>query len=414
MLFVEGAIKQARAGKSGNRLHSLALALVTVLSLLCVEIAHPQNLFDGPSACGVNALAWTKFADNPFASDSIYGARPLPLTQCSGLLQNESCIGLFSYSFAHRSVTDIFVGPPPVLQGGAGYPDAFAIDPGDRDHLFYISRHILFETRDGGRTWQSVIDMSVVRASAGRSSGDYQLKMTPDGATLIEGNQVSDDGGKHWRKLPHTPRLVTQQNVYYDFGLFFGIRSNDRGATWQSLALTGYPHNLSNKWVADSSSSSILYALVSGNFGDRIARSRDGGTSWTVVMSVGPSDPVALTNLVASPDTPGLLYVSGRTVVPNETQLWKSTDGGDTWVSFEGQPASHLRNAGCGGGSLAGVLDRQGSVPLLFRTTGGTMILFDGPEPVPAQVPLSRELVVALVVLLALAACITLRRRAPS
>jgi hypothetical protein len=356
-----------------------------IASLACATAAvTAQTIVDGPTACGANPYNLPRFNENALQSGTLFGTHSLPIDQCVSLQPGESCVGVYAYSVATGVATDIFVGPPPrLVVPSAGYPDSIAIDPNNPSHLFYISRDELVETLDLGQHWTPVNDMVAVRALAGRPSGDYILRFMPDGMTLFEGNQVSVDSGASWQTLAHFPKLVTHQSVEYDYGYNYGWRSNDGGSVWSALSLTGYPSNFGNSWTVDAKDSTLVYALVSGNFGFRIARSRDGGDHWTVLLAIGPGDGVNLQRILASADTAGTVYMAGS--AGGGVRLWKSVDAGDTWTSFGSLPAAHLSAAQCGSvvGLDGALLTQAEGTPLVFGTSAGSMILFDAPGAAP-------------------------------
>jgi hypothetical protein len=357
--------------------------IIAVLACATASVAA-QTIIDGPTACGASPHNLPRFSENALQSGKMYGTHSLPLDQCSSLQPGETCVGMYAYDLANGVATDIFVGPPPrLVVPSASYPDSIAIDPNNAGHLFYISRDELVETIDGGQHWNHVNDMVAVRALAGRPSGDYILRFMPDGLTLFEGTQVSTDPGVTWQTLAHFPKLVTHQSVYYDYGINYGWRSNDGGNVWSALSLNGYPVNFGNTWTADANDSTLVYGLVSGNFGHRVARSRDGGDNWTVVLTIGPGDGTTLYRVVASTDAANVVYLHGTSA--GGTRLWKSTDAGDTWTSFGSLVSASLGAAQCGSVvGLSGILQSQAEgTPLVFGTSAGSMILFDAPGAAP-------------------------------
>jgi photosystem II stability/assembly factor-like uncharacterized protein len=104
----------------------------------------------------------------------------------------------------------------------------------------------------------------------------------------------------------------------YDLSNSGGIwKSADAGATWWHLTPEG---GLSTALVVDPFDHLTLYRL-----GENLARSRDGGRSWTTLVPF-PSD--LFLDLVADPAALGVLYaLSGVSVVS------KSVDGGKTWAA---------------------------------------------------------------------------------
>jgi photosystem II stability/assembly factor-like uncharacterized protein len=96
-------------------------------------------------------------------------------------------------------------------------------------------------------------------------------------------------------------------------------RSRDGGGTWEAA---GDPRVLPSRLVLDPRSPSILYAAGNG-----LARSADGGTTWTRLLDGVVYD------LEISLSSPSTLYASVG-LANNSHQILRSTDGGSTWVSM--------------------------------------------------------------------------------
>ncbi|MCP5152824.1 MAG: thrombospondin type 3 repeat-containing protein [Ectothiorhodospiraceae bacterium] len=110
-------------------------------------------------------------------------------------------------------------------------------------------------------------------------------------------------------------------------GYFDGIaRSTDGGVTWSVVNDTFGFSGVSSITV-DPSSPSTIY-IVDGTL---VRKSTDGGTTWNAAASGLPAL-LSLEALAIDPDAPGTLYLAG-----NEG-LFKTTDGGASWSAITAGP----------------------------------------------------------------------------
>jgi photosystem II stability/assembly factor-like uncharacterized protein len=191
----------------------------------------------------------------------------------------------------------------------------------DRPAVYYMATPGggVWKTTDGGLVWEPVFD-------AARVSSVGALALAPSNPEIVyvgTGEETEGDG------------------VY---------RSTDGGATWTNTGLreTRYVFSI----VVDPRDPNVV--LV-GSFGDPVSgaargiyRTTDGGKNWRQVLSTG--DRAGVADMCAAPGNARIVYAAtwvGRANPndkrpPAESQIFKSTDGGETWrqLSGAGLPAS--------------------------------------------------------------------------
>lgn len=156
----------------------------------------------------------------------------------------------------------------------------FARDPGEPARMWaYLATGGLWESGDGGLTWERVQDENVLFPVAVRAGGATRLF-----GVTANGMASSDDGGRTWRGVA-TPGI-------YPFA---------------SLAAT-----------TDGS------VVVAGGQGG-LARSGDGGATWSKLPFDGQPAAIAVT---AGGQTMG--------IVTRSTEFFRSDDGGQTWPGPQG------------------------------------------------------------------------------
>jgi photosystem II stability/assembly factor-like uncharacterized protein len=178
----------------------------------------------------------------------------------------------------------------------------------------------LWRTDDAGINWRNISDGQFRTGSIGA------IAVAPSDA-----NVVYVGSGEH------PPR--GQSSTYGD-GVY---RSTDQGRTWVNVGLAA-TRQISAVRVHPADPN-IVYVAAQGDrwkgTPDRgIYRSRDGGTTWTLVLK-GENATSGASDLSMDPSNPRILYAAFwdhqrqpwfvRSGGPG-SGIWKSTDGGDTWT----------------------------------------------------------------------------------
>jgi photosystem II stability/assembly factor-like uncharacterized protein len=196
------------------------------------------------------------------------------------------------------------------------------------------------------------------------------------------------DGGKTWKKTlykddltgvadlcadPENPRVM-YVSLWHPTDFFAGddgpekpnswiYKSTDQGATWKELAYTGFPKG---PWDR------VGVAVAPGNHGQRVFaileqglyRSDDSGASWRQISEdtrvIGNA---YFARVYVDPRNADLVYVM-------QTSLYRSTDGGKTFISFKGAP---------GGDDYHNMwIDPQNSQRIILGVDQGCIISVDG------------------------------------
>ena len=225
----------------------------------------------------------------------------------------------------------------------------------------------LWKTTDGGQEWFPVTDGQINSSSVGAVAvaetnpdivyigmGETQLR-----GSITQGDGVykSEDGGKKWRHLglketqsisririhPTNPDIVFVAALGHPYGdneergVF---RSKDGGNTWQKVLYVGANTGAADL-IIDKTNPKILYATTwqvyrktwkmwGGGDGCRLYKSVDGGDTW-IDLSKNPGLPVAplgKIGITVSPANPNRLYAI---VEANDGGVYRSDDAGWSW-----------------------------------------------------------------------------------
>jgi hypothetical protein len=228
------------------------------------------------------------------------------------------------------------ISPPGNYLGQQGwYDNVAAISPTDPNVIFvagvgYGSNHI-FETRDGGTSWT---DLTSDTAGNSPHTDSHAMAFDANGKLLL-----GNDGGI-WRLDNPGPgsTLWTNLNAGLQITQFTGTSLNPTNA---NIVYGGSQDNGTEKFndslnwtqvfggdggytAVDPGSPQITYTE---NFGVSLARSTDGGLSYTYVTTgISTNDPVNFyAPYTIDPSTPAhLLYGTNR--------VYSSTDRGNNWT----------------------------------------------------------------------------------
>ena len=188
----------------------------------------------------------------------------------------------------------------------------------------------VWKTTDGGVSWRSVSD-GYFGGSVGAvavAESDPNVVYVGMGEKTVRGNVSHGDG--MWKSV-------------------------DAGKTWKHVGLADSRHI--PRVRIHPRNPDLVYAAVLGHlFGPNkergVYRSRDGGRTWERILFVNEN--AGAVDLILDPGNPRVLYASTwrvrRTPYSLESggegsALWKSTDGGDTWLNLsrnKGLPAGPL------------------------------------------------------------------------
>ncbi len=151
----------------------------------------------------------------------------------------------------------------------------------------------------------------------------------------------STDSGVTW-SAPASACIATQgaadpadAEVAYQACQGAGVmRTRDGGQTWTSVSPVdpespATTPDITGVAVAATAPSTV-YAMATS--GDRVYRSDDGGQTWGSVTVPALVNPV----ITADPANAQRLIITGTPTLPNETGMFITADGGDTWAQLPG------------------------------------------------------------------------------
>lgn len=225
----------------------------------------------------------------------------------------------------------------------------------------------VWKTTDGGQSWKPVSD-GFFGGSIGAidaSDSDPNVVYAGTGEKTVRGNVSHGDGmwkstdaGKTWthagladsRHIPRVRVHPTNPDLVYAaaLGHLFGpndqrgvFRTKDGGRTWERILFVNRDTGAIDL-ILDPTNPRVLYAsmwrvrrtpysLESGGEGSSIWKSTDGGDSW-IELTRRPGLPkgtIGISGITVSPTDPENLYAI---IEAEDGGVFRSRDGGETWT----------------------------------------------------------------------------------
>lgn len=213
----------------------------------------------------------------------------------------------------------------------------FVFDPRDSNHLFVSTTLGVFESKDGGESWQKRMDgmtevLMVVALAldptrphimyAGTSGGVYKSVNGAGRWEKANNGLVPPELIKSSRALGVTVMQVDPfaPDTVYAATLNGLYKTTDAAASWSRIGQE-LPDQMLSAMVLDRAKAGTLY--VAGREG--VHKSEDGGKTWKAINRGLAS--LNIRSLAQSAIDPKLFYAG-----TNGSGLYKSEDGGETWV----------------------------------------------------------------------------------
>ncbi len=210
---------------------------------------------------------------------------------------------------------------------------AFAVNPHNRAEYYVAAASGgVWKTKNSGTSWTPVFE----------NEGSFSI-----GTVVLDPN----DSNVVW---VGTGESNSQRSVSYGDGVY---RSDDGGKSWKNLGLKHSEHI--GRIVIDPKDSDTVYVAAEGPLwgpnGDRgLYKTTDGGKNWKKVLNI--SENTGVGDVAMDPTDPDTLYAAAYqrqrrvwTLIDGgpESAIYKSKDGGETWVKAKtGLPTEDLGRIG--------------------------------------------------------------------
>ncbi len=157
------------------------------------------------------------------------------------------------------------------------------------------------------------------------------------------------DAGASWSKIAKLDKLLFDlKRAPSDPSLVYGIsrdrfyRSADNGKTWTTAVFERRFYTY-GEIAVDPRAPNRIYISGSYNYKSyktcmAVAKSNDGGTTWTIQQVFPTSDTAQAYGIALDPLKPTTIYLGGYAQISGDTKSYfcKSTDGGAGWTDLSG------------------------------------------------------------------------------
>ena len=249
-------------------------------------------------------------APDPLDPDIVYGGKLTRFDRRTGQAQYVMPLALRTPDFRVIRTQPLMFSP---------------VDP----HLLYFAANTLWSTRDGGRSWKQISpDLARKTWDVPASVGIFASEVTPSQRGVIYA-------------LAPSPLDVNRIWAGTDDGLIW--LTIDGGTNWNNVSPpTLIPWQKVSMLEASHTDPNTAYAAINtlrlNDLRPHIFRTRDGGKSWTEIVT-GIPDNENVNAVREDPKRKGLLYAG------TERAIHVSFDDGDHWQSLRlNLPATSIRD----------------------------------------------------------------------
>jgi len=221
-------------------------------------------------------------------------------------------------------------------------------DPNNTNMLYCPYGASYFKSVDGGNSWTGI-------GSVYLTYNSYRwyinaIAVNPKNPDMVfaggwignndkEAFYKSIDGGKSWITIPGIRGSITCINIdpLNPNTIYAGtswsttskslIKSTDGGNSWESIDIANINPFVDSIAIDPTNSNNIYVATDKGLY-----KSSDGGNSWQLINNGSKNQVVR--SVAIDPKNSNTLYIgaSNSASYPTSGSLYKSTDGGNTWV----------------------------------------------------------------------------------